>query len=135
MDTITSEKNAAVTTTTCKVWLGDDGIVRSVMLPGAEDNRETAKENVSAGIQVSGGKMRPLLLDMSKIKSMDRGARDYYARSDKREGSELAVALLVKSPISRVIGNFFMGLNKPSLPSKLFTDENKALDWLKTFLK
>ena len=128
--TAASKKEGMVTTKTCKVWLGDDGIVRSIMHPGAEDCLETAKENVSAGIKVSGGIKRPLLLDMSKIKSMDKDARDYYARCDKREGSEKAVALAVKSPVSRMIGNFFLGLNKSTIPTRLFTDDKKALEWL-----
>jgi hypothetical protein len=123
-----------ITTRTSKTRLGDDGIIRSAMLPGAEDNLETAKENVSAGIKVSRGEKRPLLLDISNIKSMDRDARIYYANSEKREGAEKAVALLIKSPLSRMIGNLFLGLNKSTLPTRLFTDENKALEWLKNFL-
>ncbi len=41
--------------------------------------------------------------------------------------------LLIGSPVSRVIGNFFMGLNKPIYPTKLFTDPQKAIRWLQTF--
>ncbi|MFC2156016.1 hypothetical protein ACFLRB_05970 [Acidobacteriota bacterium] len=127
------QNGETISTKTCKVWLGDDGIVISVMHPGAEDNLETAKENIAAGIKVSGGVKRPLLLDMSRIKTMDHAARDYYAHNERREGSERAVALVVKSPLSRMFGNFFLGLNKPVVPTKLFNDQGKALDWLKHF--
>ncbi|MDH5682649.1 MAG: hypothetical protein OEZ36_13750 [Spirochaetota bacterium] len=34
------------------------------------------------------------------------------------------------SPISRVIGNFFLGLNRPLFPVKLFTEKNEASKWL-----
>lgn len=65
---------------------------------------------------------------------MKKEARDYYALGGSREGMESAVALIVKSPLSRAIGNFFLGLNKTPLPTKLFTSENHAITWLKTFL-
>ena len=128
-----SQNGETITTKTCKVWLGNDGIVRAVMHPGAEDNLGTAKENIAAGIKVSGGKKRPLLLDMSRIKMIDHAARDYYAHNERREGSEKAVALVVKSPLSRMFGNFFLGLNKPVVPTKLFNDQGKAVAWLKRF--
>ena len=32
-----------------------------------------------------------------------------------------------------LIGNFFMGLNKPISPSRLFTDTHKAIQRLQTF--
>jgi hypothetical protein len=115
--------------------LGDDGILRAIMVPGVEENLETAIANVAAGIEVAGGQKRPLLLDISQVKSMNKQARDYYANSDKRDGAELAIALLVKSALGRVIGNFFVGLNKSSLPTRLFTNEKEALDWLATFLR
>jgi hypothetical protein len=31
------------------------------------------------------------------------------------------------------MGNFFLGLNKPHFPTKLFTSEEKAEVWLKEF--
>jgi hypothetical protein len=133
MGTIKAGDGGTIITSTCKVWLADDGIVRSDMLPDANETLETAKENVKAGIKVAGGNKRPLLLDMSKISSMNKEARDYYAMGDKRDSSESAVALLISSPLSRVIGNFFMGLNKPVIPTKLFNDKELALAWLKTF--
>jgi hypothetical protein len=40
------------------------------------------------------------------------------------------VALLVGSPVTRVIGNFFIGLNKPRWPVRLFRSESDALAWL-----
>ena len=126
--------NQEIVTTTCKIWLGNDGIVRAVMFPDIEETLDTAKENIEAGVRISGGTKRPLLLDMSNIKSMNKEARDYYARGDEREGCESAVALLVRSALSRMIGNFFMGLNKTNLPTRLFTDEDSAMAWLRTFL-
>jgi hypothetical protein len=48
---------------------------------------------------------------------------------------ESAAALLIGSPLTRAIGNFFMGLNKPLIPTRLFTSETEALAWLKGFVR
>ena len=45
-----------------------------------------------------------------------------------------AVALLIGSPMSRVIGNFYLGFNRPQTPTRLFTDTDEAEAWLRTFL-
>ncbi len=45
-----------------------------------------------------------------------------------------AIAMLINSPGSRIIGNFFLGINKPSVPTKLFNEKNKAIEWLKQFV-
>ncbi len=130
-----SLQNEKIVTNTTTNWLGEDGIIRSIMHEKAIDTLETAKENIAAGIKLAGGKKRPVLLDMSKIKSMDKAARDYYSNSDKREGGDLVVGIVVNSPVSRIIGNFFLGFNKPTNPTpRLFTDHDKAIEWLKSFL-
>ena len=50
-----------------------------------------------------------------------------------RLGEARATALLTSSPVSKTIGNFFMGLNKPLSPTRLFTNSDKAIQWLHTF--
>jgi hypothetical protein len=45
-----------------------------------------------------------------------------------------AVALLMGSPVSRVLGNLYLGLNKPPIPTRLFTSEEEAKVWLRSFL-
>ena len=123
-----------IITTTAKVWLDDDGIVRAIMHPGAVDTLETATENIDAGIQTAGGVKRPLLLDISAIKTMNKEARDYYAKGDEREGCESAVGLIINSKISRIIGNFFLGLNRSQTETRLFNSQESAIEWLKEFL-
>ena len=44
-----------------------------------------------------------------------------------------AVALLVGSPLSRAIGNFYLGFNRPTVPTRIFNAEAAALEWLQTF--
>ena len=50
-------------------------------------------------------------------------------------GSDIAsmitrMAILVGSPVSRMIGNVMMGLAKPPYPTRTFLDEDEAAAWL-----
>ena len=64
---------------------------------------------------------------------IDGDARAYYS-SDEAARQTCGVALIVGSAVSRVIGNFFIGLNKPPYPTRLFTDEAEAIAWLQKLL-
>jgi hypothetical protein len=44
-----------------------------------------------------------------------------------------AVALVVATPLSRMMGNFFLTVSKPMAPTRLFDDEASALAWLQEF--
>jgi len=35
------------------------------------------------------------------------------------------------SPLSRAVGNIFLGVNRPLVPCRLFTSEPQALAWLR----
>lgn len=45
----------------------------------------------------------------------------------------IVAALIIDSPIGRVLGNFFISISRPLRPTKIFTDEIKAIKWLKKF--
>jgi hypothetical protein len=122
-----------ITTPTTRHCLREDGLLLSEALPGAGQTLADARESVAAYGALNGGKRRPLLVDLRAAgKPMDREAREYYA------GPELAAvvsaaALLVTSPIGRVIGTFFLRLSRTATPIRMFTEEREALDWLHTF--
>jgi hypothetical protein len=63
---------------------------------------------------------------------MTRDAREYFSTRG-RDTKINSMAVLIKSPISRVVGNFFLGINKPAVPTRLFDNEADALEWLKKF--
>jgi hypothetical protein len=65
---------------------------------------------------------------MRGIKSTTKEARRYLATI----GATLVMAgaLITGSPLNRALGNIFLTIDKPSVPTKLFTSETKALEWL-----
>lgn len=104
----------------------DDGIIRFRVTPGTMVDAAAAEQCVRGAIELAGEKNHLLLVDMRGLSGITQEARKVY-----NDGPATAVALLIESPVSRVIGSFFLGLNKPAYPLKLFTNEDKAIEWLK----
>ena len=109
----------------------DDNIIHIDILPNAELVLQDSNEIYDAVMKVSEGNIYPLLIDSTSIVSMDREARKRFSN----ETVVTAVALLVGTPLSKIIGNFFIGLNKTSIPFKIFTSKTDALEWLAAFRK
>ena len=72
-----------------------------------------------------------LLVDMKGLKSSTGAARKYLATT----GATLvtAGALLTGSVLNKTIGNLFLKIDMPPVPTKLFTNEEKAKLWLRQF--
>lgn len=121
------------TTRTSRVWLDEEGIMWEVENPGSEHHIADARENVAANATVGQGRRPPLLVDMSQAKLIKREARAFYSREAPRVAC--AVALVVGSPLNRMIGNFFLGLNRPTIPVRLFSSTADAAAWLRQFLR
>jgi hypothetical protein len=116
-----------------RIWLDDDGIIHAELRAHVDVGLEDAREAIRSIGTICGERRKPVLVDIRDIKSMSRDARVYFAGEETAK-FESAVALLLKSPLTRAIGNFFLGLNKTLFPTRLFTDEEEALSWLRSFL-
>lgn len=117
----------------CRAWIGDDGICHLDWVPKAEVTLKEAQEVMAAYNAIRQDKRLPLLIDTSQMKSFSREARQYYA-SDEAVAVASAAAIVVGTPVSRVLGNFYIGLSNPRLPSRLFTSTDEAVAWLKGFV-
>jgi len=123
-----------LTTSISKVWNGEDGIGRVIFLPNSIITVDAAKDYIAAGAKLSKGKSMPVFCDLRKVKSVDRQARKYLASEEVSKLTK-ASAILVSSPVSRLLGSFFIGLNKPPYPVKLFTSEEEAIKWLEVYIE
>ena len=130
-----ADSQPAIETRTNRNWLRSDGILQSETLPGASQSLTDARENATAYVQLARGRRRPLLMDMRTVSGpLDREAREYYA-GPQYAALVSATALLVGSPVGRVIGSFVLRLTRPVSPIRIFTSESEALAWLKGFLE
>lgn len=122
-----------IKTRTEHIALGKDGIVKCKAFKYSQHTLEDAKENIEAVRALANGRRVPVLVDITEVKGADREARAYLA-SEEVATVQSAAALIVGSPISKLVGNFFIGLNKTKFPTRLFTNEKRAMKWLNTFV-
>jgi hypothetical protein len=115
-----------------RVSLDDDDILHAWTSPGAQETIESAREHLHAICKLANGRRLPILVDLRNIRSTDRDARKLYSSSDFA-ACVSAAALLVESAVSRVIGNFYLGLNKSGYPTRLFNNEPDARKWLEQY--
>lgn len=117
---------------TSTIRMEAQGLVRITHHPGAVQTLDDAQATSAVVNNLIGGQQVRLLIDMRRIKSQDREVREYYTQQGYAIGLQ-AVAILVGSPVSRVIGNLYIGFNKSNIPTRLFTSEAEAIAWLKEF--
>lgn len=93
---------------------------------------DAAKKIVKDRLNLQQGVPYPVFCDLRQVKSSDRAARDYLAK----EGSSLvkAVGVLIGSPLSKVMMEFYLHLNKPLTPTRIFTDPYAVLDYLDPYI-
>ena len=76
----------------------------------------------------------PILKIPGKYSSIDNDARKFISSAEGMQFSS-AEALVTNYLPHRIIGNFYMTVNKPVKPTSFFDDEEKAVNWLKQFSK
>ena len=102
---------------------------------GALDTSETANENMDFQTEYfsSVGTPGVVAIYFDRLGGQDRGARQVYAaRANSRFA--LGIALIGGSLLSRALGAFFMGLNKPVAPTRMFATYEDAARWIEQLL-
>jgi hypothetical protein len=110
-----------------RMWLRPDGIVAMIFAPGIATNLADALAAIEAMTRLTRGRRGPLLVNLHGAGPQDRPARAELAR---RDDVVSAVALIVDTPLSRILGNFYLSVSKPIAPTRLFDDEVSAVAWL-----
>jgi len=113
------------------MWI-EDGIICYIFSPGLIITEEAAISIVGKRIRISKGRTYPALVDFCQIQYITKVAREYFAKGDGIRYLNSG-AFLVKSQVQTIFINFFLMINKPVLPTKLFTDRQEAINWLQQF--
>ena len=109
--------------------IGPDNILYTECFPNTVMTLEDGKDATRISAELVNFQPRPLLCDLTNVVKMTQECRRHFA-SVEHAATFSRAALVVTSPISRVIGNFFLGLNKPVKPTRLFTHKEDGLKWL-----
>lgn len=110
----------------------NERLLHMKILNGAEIELENAIENYEAAQLLVAGNKHLLLVDGTSTVYVSKDAKVYAAK--QKPNSPIAMAVIVTSAANRLVGNFYINFNKPAVPTRLFTTEDKAIEWLKSFL-
>jgi hypothetical protein len=114
--------------------LRSDDIMLISMKPNVTLNLKDAEDMVRAFGEMGDGKKFLLLFIAGSDTSVNTEAR-YYASSPEANRFTIASAFVVKSIAQKLLGNAYVTFNKPITPTRIFTHEEEAVDWLYTFKK
>jgi len=74
-----------------------------------------------------------ILVDFSKVRRISKEARNYMRSAEAKSFSPYiqGSALITNSQLSKMLGNFILGTIHRDQETRLFTNEEKAVEWLK----
>lgn len=127
-------KNNKQKTSQGEVWMDKDGVLYQDYPPGTEITLEDSLDELRAyRANFCKAVRRPIIVDISNVKTVSKEARNIYSSNETAEILS-AAALIVSNPVSRIMGNFYMGINKTIMPVRMFSTTMDAKNWLKDFL-
>jgi hypothetical protein len=119
-----------VATRTARIGLDEQGLVIVRVNADATQSLADAEENLATAVAETRGRRRPILIDIRKSRPLDAAARHHYSGQILVDRFS-ALALLVEgSAFGRMMGNIYLRVARPGIPTQLFADEAEALDWL-----
>ncbi len=115
------------------LYLRRDGIMYVRISSEKEETVELVKKMVEKMGEMVNYKQVPLLAHHEDYALPGKENRDYWATKEACPYSK-ADAFMINSTAMSLISNFYLRLNKPERPTRMFSDEAEAIKWLKTFL-
>jgi hypothetical protein len=121
-------------TKTARIALNDRGLLIVRINDGAFQSLDDAKENLAVAVSETRGQRRPLLIDIRTAKPLDADARHHYSGLTLVERFSALALLIEGSPFGRMMGNVYLRIARPGIPTQLFAEEAQALKWLTDYL-
>lgn len=110
-----------------------DKLLIATFKKGLKIYLDIAKEIVSDRLSFTEGKTTVAMVYNQGVVSLDKNARDFFSSPEGNKNLK-AGAIMLDSSFTAVLANFFLSVNKPNIPARLFTDSDKAIQWLKKFI-
>lgn len=115
------------------IKLRSDGIVHSHTSGAIEWGVESLKKFSIVMGQMINHRQAPLLITLDEFAIPPVDAREFWALKEACPYAS-ADAYIATNVGHSIIGNFYLKINKPGRPTKMFTKQDDAIQWLRTFL-
>jgi len=109
----------------------DNGIILVRVRDGALQRPSDARENLSVALSETSGTRRPMLVDITRCQPLAAETRHVYSGQQLVDNFTALALLIEASPLGRMMGNVYLRVARPGIPTQLFTSESRALEWLR----
>ncbi len=118
---------------TMHISMRSDRIIQIVPENGVQITMDNVKLQIAAIGSLGKGKRYPVLVYGGVDTRLDSEVMNYVA-SEKSNPFALAEAYLITNVTHKLLAGFYLKINKPARPTRVFTKEKEALAWLYSFL-
>ena len=119
---------------TARIQLREDGIMHIHIKEGREMHLNDAIQVIEAVGKLGNKQKYPVLIDCGEFATIDKEVRIFSA-SKKANIYTLAEAIAYHSFAHKLLINFYVDYNKPTIETKVFSNNEEAITWLQTFIK
>lgn len=116
------------------VSLIESGMLENRVLADMHIEEEDIEEVKRKNMSLMGDKKYVILVVSDSGGTISSDARRLTASPEFQQNT-LAKAFLVDNLPHRIIGNFYLSFNRPAIPTRIFNDREKAMEWLRSELK
>lgn len=90
-------------------------------------------ERIKAAQKELSGNRIPILIDGGKYSTTNIDVMRYIAKNENMPYSKVS-AYIAKSTSQKLLGNFYMKMNKPERPTRFFSTRADAIEWIRQYL-
>jgi hypothetical protein len=116
------------------ISLVEPHIVRIHIHEDAEIELNDAKLMRENALSLVNGEKFTILFDANHRGTITPEARAQFACKEYTD-VRVGAAILTNSLANKIIGNFFIKFNKPASPTRIFSNEPSAIEWLRDRVK
>ncbi|HLP12679.1 MAG TPA: hypothetical protein VK177_12155 [Flavobacteriales bacterium] len=114
------------------MWFDEQGIFCSIAKKNASITKEALEDSFNFIRKHVGEKKICWIGDVTHAAFPTKEAREYAGEETPKLVQ--ALAIIVNSEISKLVANAFLRVQKPPYPTKMFTNEKEAREWLQQYL-
>jgi hypothetical protein len=114
------------------VSLTENGMYFIHIESDVEVTLSVVKQILKAMQDLQSVKKLPTIIMVDNFSLPSKETREFLAPKEASPFAS-AEAYVIKSTAQKLVGNFYLNVNKPERPTKMFTDLLKAIDWLEDF--
>ncbi len=123
-----------IETRTATIFSDENNIVHVVLHPKVKIDYEDALDNALVLKNLSNNKPILKLIDLRGNGTIEKKAQKFID-SVEVKANTIARAVLKGSALNSIVVNFFIKINKPETPTKIFSNYDEAYAWLLSFKK